>query len=347
MGGNLISQYLEYIAEVRRYSPRTLAIYEAAIASFMGYTLGEEDPGIVSEASYGDSDIVGETGLCESFDDSQLASALTPTAVRNYEVHLLDEKGLSPRTVNLHLSVISGLSRYLLKARKIDMNPIKVISRPKTPKRLPVFFRKELMEKYFSQTAYLALSENMELYEGGGEGARKMYDGLCKRLIIKTLYDTGIRRAELIGLNVGSVDFSRRTLRVRGKGDKMREIPLVVSLCKEISLYLNVTVLMRGCEMGQDEPLFRSVNGGRLYPMAVERMVSTELQGCGALGQTSPHVLRHTLATELLDEGADMNSIKELLGHSSLAATQVYTHNSIEKLKNVYINAHPRAKNGG
>jgi len=164
------------------------------------------------------------------------------------------------------------------------------------------------------------------------------------RLVIRILYDTGIRRSELIGLNRNSVDFGRKVVHVLGKGNKMREIPVHSSLCEEILLYLHSTAKMTGCEVGASDPLVCTEKGDRLYPMAVQRIVSAELGKVNITGRKSPHVLRHTLATELLDDGSDLNSIKELLGHSSLAATQVYTHNSIEKLKNTYINAHPRAK---
>ena len=155
--------------------------------------------------------------------------------------------------------------------------------------------------------------------------AEELYDRRLRRLIVSILYDTGIRRSELIGLNVGSVDFSRRVMSVRGKGDKMREIPLVPSLCEEISLYLRAASSLTGSGNRPDEPLLRTRKGGRLYPVFVDRAIKEELLG----------------------DGADLNSIKEMLGHSSLAATQVYTHNTIERLQSVYKNAHPRAKNGG
>ena len=128
----------------------------------------------------------------------------------------------------------------------------------------------------------------------------------------------------------------------------MREIPLVPSLCKEISLYLQSVELTGGSARSAGDPLLVTGKGAKLYPVFVDRVIKSELGQVGSItGRKSPHVLRHSLATELLNEGADLNSIKELLGHSSLAATQVYTHNSIEKLKKVYLNAHPRAKSGG
>lgn len=320
---DLIDKYLYYISKVRGYSARTQEIYSSVLKDFMKYSVGE------------------------NWSDADIKEALKPDCVRNYEVYLMDERKMSPRTVNLHLSVISGFSRFLLREGALPSNPIKLVSRPKMKKRLPVLFRKELLDKYFSDTALYACEENLDMLEGQDDVAAKYYEMRRRRLIIKILYDTGIRRSELIGLNIGSVDFSRKILRVSGKGNKMREIPIVPSLYEEILLYLQATALMKGGDRLSSEPLVLSGAGGRLYPVDVDRVVKEELRSSGSIGKTSPHVLRHTLATSLLDKGADLNSIKELLGHSSLAATQVYTHNSIEKLKNVYKNAHPRAKRGG
>ena len=311
---NDIDTYLEYVSSVRRYSPRTVEIYRAALERFMEYSGGEDVP-----------------------------SALSPSSVRNYEVHLLDECGESPRTVNLHLSVLSGFSRYMLREGRILTNPVRLVKRPRTPKRLPQVFRKDDLERYFEDTAADASADTLDLVAGGDKLSMELWERRRDRLIIRTLYDTGLRRSELIGLKRMSLDFSRRSLRVKGKGGKMREIPLTSSLCEEISLYLKAT-FRTGLVIEDGDPLFVTAKGGPLYPVAVDRIVKSQTGGAGVTGKRSPHVLRHTIATGLLDEGADLNSIKEFLGHSSLAATQVYTHNSPEKLKAVYAKAHPRAE---
>lgn len=321
---DIIHKYLRYISLEKRYSDRTLSIYENVLKGFMDYYAGDD-----------------------AWDDGDVGNALKPIAIRNYEVWLLDSKGLSAKTVNLHLSVISAFSKYLLKEGVVSVNPVKLINRPKINKRLPVFFRKDKMEEYFSTTSIYASEENMDMLTGKDKVAEEYYEKRRKRLVIKILYDTGLRRAELIGLNKEDFDLGRGIIRVLGKGNKMREIPVLPSLSKEISLYLQATALMKSGDIQAKTPLILSKSGRRLYPMEVERIVKEELGDAGIMGKTSPHVLRHTLATGLLDSGADLNSIKEMLGHSSLAATQVYTHNSIEKLKQVYKNAHPRAKRGG
>ena len=266
--------------------------------------------------------------------DESYAATLNVNGIRAYEVHLFDVRKLSPRTVSQHLSVLSSFCRYLMKEGVLQSNPVHLVKRPKVEKRLPVFYKEKSMEAYFEGTK--------------GDPEFGTYNQKLNRLIISMLASCGLRRSELIGLNVGNVDFSRQALRVCGKGDKMREIPLIPSLCKEISLYLSAVSSLTDDAYNPEAPLLRTPRGARLYPVFVDRVVKKERAGVPDITvRRSPHVLRHTLATELLQDGADLNSIKELLGHSSLAATQVYTHNTVERLQKVYTNAHPRAKNGG
>lgn len=298
----MLEEYLEYIRGIRRYSGRTCEIYRSVLEEYLAFAEGEEIP------------------------DMQ--------TLRSYEVHLLDVRGESPRTVNLHLSVLSGYCRFLMKQGRLQSNPVHLVSRPRQEKHLVEFYREDSMRAYFDGTRGVA--------EFGD------YQAKLRHLIVSLLYGTGMRRSELIGLNRNSVDLDRKVMHVLGKGDKMREIPLTASLCDEISLYLQTVASLKCADMRPDAALLQTEKGGRLYPVFVDRTVKKELGGVpGISGRKSPHVLRHTLATELLDKGTGLNSIKELLGHSSLAATQVYTHNSIERLKKVYNNAHPRAKNGG
>ena len=312
----IADDYIEYLGTARRYSARTLDLYADALNRF--------------------SDFVGEGTLPG---DDLLLESLKAPLLRSYEVHLLEQEKLSPRTVNLHLSVLSGWCNWLIRSGKLHSNPVRTVSRPRTEKRLPEVFRKEALDKYLSDTDYL-----IREYEALN-GAKDYYPKLLERMIINMLYCTGMRRAELISLKVGSYDASRRTLSVLGKGDKMREIPLVVSLCEEISLYLHAAQSILGLTRTPDSPLLVTEKGRPLYPMYIERIVKRVFAaGTGIAGRRSPHILRHTIATELLDDGADLNAIKEMLGHSSLAATQVYTHSSVERLKKVYLNAHPRAK---
>ena len=308
-----IDRYIAYIRDVRRYSPRTQELYREALEDF--------------EAWGGD---------------------LIPSRIREYEAHLM-ERGLKPRTVHLHMSALSGYCNFLMKEGVLSSNPVRGVKRPKMEKRLPEYYTEKSLAEYLEASAHSAGKEELEVLESlkpGEKLADELYNRRLRRLIVSLLYATGIRRAELIGLQMKSVDSARQTLRVRGKGDKMREIPLIPSVLEEISLYLQAAKSME-LDCTPESPLLRTEKGKPLYPAFVDRAVKTELDGYGITGRKSPHVLRHSLATALLDEGADLNAIKQMLGHSSLAATEVYTHNSIERLKAQYMNAHPRAKNAG
>ena len=317
----MIDAYLTYIRDIRRYSPRTQAIYRDVLADFAQF--------------------------CEG----KVVESLVPTMLRRYEADLM-ERGMKPRTVHQHLSVLSGFCRFLMGKGVLRSNPARSVKRPKMEKRLPEYYQVRSMDDYFAATEHWAGEDELEILRSYGpaptdKSAVEIYRHRLRRLIISLLYDTGIRRAELIGLRRQSFDEARQVLRVVGKGDKMREIPLISSLCHEICLYLQAVESMRGSASPADGPLLMTEKGRALYPVYVDRTIKEELDGYGITGRKSPHVLRHSVATALLDDGADLNSIKEMLGHANLAATQVYTHGSVDRLKKVYNLAHPRAKNGG
>ena len=315
---DLIDRYISYVRNVRRYSERTAASYEEILRAFANFV------------------------------QDDLVAALNTSEIRSYEVYMLDDKGDKPRTVNLHLSVLSGFCNYLVRQDLLKHNPVKLVSRPKVEKRLPEFFRQDAMEGYFKDTDRYASQEYLDEFcrEPLSDYGKMIYEHRLARLIIALLYDLGLRRSELIALTIGRVDFGRKVVMVCGKGNKMREIPLLDSLVSEIRLYLSAAQALAGdLVRGPSEPLLITYTRRELYPVYVDRVVKSELgQAAGFTGRKSPHVLRHSVATGLLDGGAQLNSIKEMLGHSSLAATQVYTHNSISKLQKVYKEAHPRAK---
>ena len=335
----MIERFLTYLSTIRRYSPRTVEIYRGVLEEFFTFArrgeLPPETSGCAGPLPSDDGPLPLNVPRVAVFPEAVAAAAqMNVQTVRSYEVYLMDEKGEGAKTVNLHLSVLSGFCRFLMKEGVLTSNPVRLVSRPKQEKRLPVFYREDSMKEYFERT------------KGVLEYGK--YEDVLQRMILGLLFGTGIRRSELISLNRSSVDYSRHVLRVLGKGDKMREIPLLPSLCDEILLYLQSLDSLKCADTAPEAPLLQTPRGKRLYPVYVDRAVKAALGGVdGISGRKSPHVLRHTLATELLDGGTDLNSIKELLGHSSLAATQVYTHNSIERLQSVYKSAHPRAKNDG
>ena len=316
MSNPVTEDFISYIAGIRRYSPRTRSIYRNALDRFFAWA-GEDS-----------------------------ASCLDNRTLRAYEVYMMDELKESARTVNLHLSILSSLCRHLMKEGVLQSNPVRLVPRPKSGRRLPQFYREESMLEYFKGTDYYVSEEFVDILSQTAD--KDSYCKILKRLVVSLLYNTGIRRSELISLNRSSLDRQRRVLKVHGKGDKDREIPIVPSLFEELSLYLIAVSSFISCTPSPDTPLLLTPKGGRLYPVYVDRIIKEELGGIsGITGRKSPHVLRHTIASELLGGGTDLNSIKEFLGHSSLAATQVYTHSTIERLQSVYNNAHPRAKNGG
>ncbi|MDD2293906.1 MAG: tyrosine-type recombinase/integrase [Bacteroidales bacterium] len=304
-----LDDFISYVKNQKRYSSRTSILYEDSVMEFYDFIFSGAEP--VPE---------------------ELLSVLTPVNVRGFIAQGL-EKGLSPRTMNLKLSALSSYCTFLVKREIITSNPVKKVFRPKEGKKLPEFYTERAIDNYFDFSL-------QKIEEGAPFG--KLRD----RMIILILYATGMRRAELCGLKIADFDGGREVFRVTGKGDKLREIPVPSLICQEITVYLK-----RNNEEFPDNVqrwFFLTDKGNQLYLAFVNNVVKRELsQVEGFTGRKSPHLLRHSLATHLLNRGADLNSIKEILGHSSIAATQIYTHNSFEQLKNTYLTAHPRAKNGG
>ena len=324
---NLIEKYIAYVRNVRRYSSRTVDVYKDVLRSFYGHSIRND-----------------------AVSDDDLVAALNTSEIRHYVATCIKDSGLSPKTANLHLSVLSGFCRFLIKEGRLKANPVRLVPRPKMENRLPVFYKQEAMTEYFASTEYYSSRDALDVFshDPSTKNSKSLYKRRLARMVISLFYGLGLRRSELIGLSISDIDFGRKVVRVRGKGNKMREIPMIPSLCEELLLYLEAVEVMIERKRSLTELLLITDTGKGLYPSYVDRLIKSELSGVeGLTGRKSPHVLRHSLATELLNEGTDLNSIKELLGHASLAATQVYTHNSIAKLKAIYKSAHPRAKSGG
>jgi integrase/recombinase XerC len=246
------------------------------------------------------------------------------THVRSWMVDLM-ERGNVPRSINRKLSCLKSFFKYLRKQGEITTNPMLKVISPKTGKRLPVFVPEKAMSLLFEKVDF-------------GEG----HAGLRNRLVLEVLYCTGIRQSELMGLKTADVDFSTNHIKVYGKGGKERLIPVARHLAELLRQYIELRrVLYPGNEVAN---LILSDKGKPLTSSNVYSIVNRYLSIVTTVEKRSPHVLRHSFATHLSNSGADLNAIKELLGHSSLASTQVYTHNSIEKLKKVYLQAHPKAE---
>jgi integrase/recombinase XerC len=242
--------------------------------------------------------------------------------IRSWVVSLMDAE-YSPRTVHRKLTSLRTYCKYLIRQGELDANPLDRVLKPKLNKRMPSFVDEENMESLLDE------------YDFGGDFA-----GFRNRLIIDVLYQTGMRRSELIGLETGSVDLDGKSLKVKGKRGKERIIPLNAELVRIIEQYL---VLRLPMVITDHDFLFVTDKGNPAYDKLVYRIVNKYLSLVTTLDKKSPHVLRHTFATHMLNRGADLNAIKELLGHANLSATQVYTHNTFKKLKTIYNQAHPRA----
>ena len=244
--------------------------------------------------------------------------------IRSWLVMMMENK-ISARSVNRKISTLKSYYKYLIREDILTENPMNKVISPKIPKRLPEFIEKDRMELLFKQTDF-------------GEG----FTGIRDRLIMEMFYATGMRLSELVNLKPEDVDIYNNTLKVLGKRSKERLIPFGSSLRKIISEYIEIKrtdIKGKDC----DKSFFVTEKGDKVYQKLVYRIVIYYLSGVTTLSKKSPHVLRHTFATHMLDMGADLNAIKELLGHANLSATQIYTHNSIEKLKSIYKQAHPRA----
>ena len=249
--------------------------------------------------------------------------------VEEWMVYLGDERKLKVTSVNRTMASLRTFWRWMLAHGHVEKDLIKTLRQYKAPKRLPTFVPDTRMEDVVAELREDIASEDFER--------------LRDALIILLIYTAGLRLSELVNANMGDVSADYTTLRVMGKGRKERVQPLLGSLRQVIEKYF-IQISSQNICTGQKKALILSKKGERISRRTVERIVDRKLKGVGVQGKTSPHVLRHTFATRVLNEGGDLREIQELLGHSSLKATQVYTHLDIERLKHTYAMAHPRER---
>lgn len=247
-----------------------------------------------------------------------------PVFLRSWLAELVGD-GLTEATIRRKISSVRSFFRFLERRYGYTTGHAKVLTLPKLPQRLPTVVREKELEFLFETVAF-----------------PDSYDGHRDRTILELFYTGGLRRAELIGITLDDLDFERMTIRIKGKGNKVRMLPLTRYMRGFLEHYLQVRA--DHWQGVSERALFLTAKGKPLYPKAVYRIVNRYLSVVSNEKKRSPHVLRHSFATHLTDSGADINAVKELLGHSSLAATQIYTHNSIEKLKKSYLQAHPKAR---
>ncbi len=315
----MIARFLTYIESERRYSPLTLRNYKRDLELFLQWR-------VIAEA--------------EAFDPATISQS----DIREWIVDRMDSGVVSPATLNRELSTLRSFFRWALSVGAISRNPTQGVGSLKCGKKLPTFIPDSKMTK---------VSE-LSFDKSDSEELRELRDGL----IVLLFYSTGIRLSELVGIDIEDFSDDFWTLKIRGKGGKERLVPIMKSVRQIIIHYISKIKHQNIC-IYPHFPLFLSLRGGltstekgarsaeRISTNMVYRIVRKDLGLAGVQGRKSPHVLRHTFATQLLNAGADMREIQEILGHSSLQSTQLYTHNSISTLQKAYKSAHPRGDKKG
>ena len=299
----MIEDFLKYIEAERRYSPLTVRNYRRDIERFVEWL------GVTHDA----------------FDPQRV----TAEDIHDWIVFRSTDGGLSSASVNRELSSLRALWHWMMRNGQVKNDIFMRIGRLKTSHRLPAFV---------SQTRMANVLEDVREDIGCDD-----FESRRNALIVLMFYTCGLRLAELVGIDRSDFSADFRTLKVLGKGNKERLVPIMEKVRREIISYTDFIDRLNICN-SHEKALFLSSQGVRISRSTVYRVVKNELSRAGVQGKKSPHVLRHTFATHLLNDGADMREIQELLGHTSLQATQVYTHNNIEQLREIYTRAHPRSK---
>jgi integrase/recombinase XerC len=290
------------------------------ITSFLEYLVLERKYSKHTVTAYR-KDITSFFEFCVVEYEAKNLKDINYSQIRSWIVKLVDE-GISNNSINRKVSSLKSFYKFLQKTEQIKSNPLTKHKSLKVAKKVQVpFTSKEINE----------VINNLE-FEGD-------FKSLRNKLIVELFYSTGMRRAELVNLKITSINFQSKTVKVLGKRNKERLIPLIPSVLKTVEEYL----IFKNEIVVDNDYLFITEKGKKIYETLVYRVINNYFSNVSTKVKKSPHILRHSFATHLLNQGADLNSVKELLGHSSLASTQVYTHNSLEKIKQVYNQAHPRS----
>ncbi len=321
-----IERFVIHLRAERRYSEHTVQGYEHDVRRFVVDTL-------IAAGTLPDRPL-HRGAPCEQQEEQQAVENfdfrdVTPDDIRNWIVRLSEREKLSPSSVNRMTCSLRAMFRYLRKTGEVVKDPFLRIGFQKAPVRLPNYIPESKMEGVVAEL----------------EAESETDDFLLQRdsLVVLLFYSTGIRLAELAGIRLCDFSSDLRELKVHGKGNKERVVPVLNYTRTKIMEYLERINALNICLSGE-KSLFLTKEGKPLSRTTIYRIVKEQLTAAGVQGKRSPHVLRHTFATHLLNDGADIREIQELLGHNTLSATQVYTHNSIAALKKAYEGAHPRAR---
>lgn len=295
--------------------------YEKAVRSFLDYLKFQKRYSRHTIVSYG-NDLEGfGIFMRDQFGDTEVP-AIRAGFIRSWMADL-KEKGMTAKSINRKISALKSFFKFQLREGRVKASPVTGIIVPKVSKRLPKYVEKEDVKTLFEAVDF-----------------PDSFSGHTQRLLLEVLYSTGMRQSELLSLKESHIDISNRSVKVLGKGSKERIIPLGEAMIGSLRDYM--AEKRREGIRSEEGYLFTADSGKRLYPKYLYNLTVRYLSMVTTAEKKSPHVLRHTFATHLTNNGADLNAVKELLGHSSLAATQVYTHNNIEKLREVHKKAHPR-----
>ena len=292
--------------------------------AFQEYLQLEKNYSLHTITAYGNDLLFFQEFLKNNF-DQELLEEVNYSMIRSWIVSMVDT-GISNSSINRKIASLKAFYKFLLKTKQIESSPLLKHKSLKTPKKLQIPFSENELDRVLN---------NLKFPEG--------YEGIRDKLIIDLFYTTGVRRAELINLKMQNVDLHSGTLKVLGKRNKERIVPIIPILASQIKLYLSERSHLESIK--DADYFFLLLKGVKLNDSFVYRLINHYFSHVSEKAKKSPHILRHTFATHLLNNGADLNSVKELLGHASLASTQVYTHSSLSELKKIYGQAHPRNKN--
>lgn len=292
--------------------------------AFADYLLKEKNYSLLTLRAYTD-DLAAFEAFIKQYDDGAVLEEVNYSQVRSWIVSLV-ENGISNASINRKISSLKSFYKFLLRSKQITVNPLQKHKSLKTEKKVQVPFSEKELQDVFTDNDY-----------------PDDFEGIRNRLIIELFYTTGIRRAELINLNLNSYDEGSNTLKVLGKRNKERIVPVLKCTADVISKYLTERQKLE--VLKDSQLLILNSKGQKVSESFVYRLINCYFSVVSEKVKKSPHVLRHSFATHLLNNGADLNSVKELLGHASLSSTQIYTHSSLAELKKVYGDAHPRSRN--
>ncbi len=302
----IIKKYLKYLAVEKNSSPHTITSYENDLSSFLNFCAQQESMEI----------------------ENVQVKSITRLTIRLW-LGELSEQGMAKSSISRKVAALRSFFKYCFKRGYIEKNPAHLLVVPKKDRTLPKIVNSADIERMMDSISLDSAS------------------GRQDKALLELFYGTGIRLSELINLNQSQVDLQNNQISVIGKGNKQRIVPLGKKAVKALKDHLETKEKLFGSQTDTDatKGIFHSAHGQRMYARNAQRIIEKYLTKHSEVTQKSPHVLRHSFATHMLDNGADIRIIKEFLGHANLAATQIYTHTSVERLKNVYENAHPRAKN--